>query len=66
MTVGTRTKWSRGRIALILIVVAALVGGVGGAWAGYHAEWDPRLYWYSATRKTGVQDRWSKEDVGAT
>ena len=44
---------SRKKIAMICITAAAVCGGMAGALAGYTVDWrdwDPRLYWYSATR----------------
>ena len=44
---------SRKKIAVVCITAAAVCGGLAGAFAGYTVDWrdwDPRLYWYSATR----------------
>lgn len=39
--------------ALTFLVSVILAGAVGGIFAGYKVEMDPRVYWYSKARLPG-------------
>jgi hypothetical protein len=49
-----RRRFAKRRFAVVLVVLSAFAGAIGGGYAGYNIEWDPRVYWYSAQRLTGA------------
>jgi len=47
-------RFAKRKFAIVLVLISISAGAIGGGYAGYNIEWDPRVYWYSAQRLTGA------------
>jgi hypothetical protein len=47
-------RFAKRKFAIMLVLLSVSAGAIGGGYAGYSMEWDPRVYWYSAQRLTGA------------
>ena len=47
-------RFAKRKFAIVLVLLSVSAGALGGGYAGYSMEWDPRVYWYSAQRLTGA------------
>lgn len=47
-----RRRIAKRKFAIVVVLLSASAGAIGGGYAGYDIEWDPRVYWHSAQRVT--------------